>query len=192
MQEVVSVYNCTPHSSTGYTPYFLFFEHEARLPIDNLFSYQPSRTTNTDEWVELHHQRIIYAIKCTNNKLNKKAAERKKRLDINAKQSDLTTVRLRNRVSGRNKIQDVWSMIPHKIVGQVTGNNSAYLVQRLSDIKSKIVNHMNMLELYSVSQSKHDKTEALSNDVSSSSDDEVLMMSQVSNDGSANIDQLFQ
>ena len=63
LQEVVFVYNCTPHSSTGYTPYFLFFGHEARLPIDNLLSYQPSRTTNTDEWVQLHHQRMMDAIK---------------------------------------------------------------------------------------------------------------------------------
>ena len=148
LQEVVFVYNCTPHSSTGYTPYFLFFGHEARLPIDNLLSYQPSRTTNTDEWVQLHHQRMMYAIKRASNKLNKKAAERKKRHDGNAKPSDLTigtTVLLRNRVSGRNKIQDVWSMIPYQIAGQVTGNNSAYLVQRLSDSKSKIVNRVDML-----------------------------------------------
>ena len=119
--------------------------------------------------------------------LNKRAAERKTRHDRNAKPSDLTigtTVLLRNRVSGRNKIQDVWSMMPYQIAGQVTGNNSAYLVQRLSDSKSKIVNRVDMLEFETGSQTndEHDKTEALSNDVSSSSEDEVLMMSHVPDD----------
>ena len=189
LQEVVFVYNCTPHSSTGYTPYFLFFGREARLPIDNLLSYQPNRRTNTDGWVELHHQRMKDAVTRANNRINKKAAERKNRHDKTARPSTLqigTTVLLRNRVSGRNKIQDVWSMIPYRVIGQVSKDNSAYLVERLSDNKAKFVNRVDMLQFESGIQSDEEpkKTKTITSDESTSSEDEILVMSQVPTDTS--------
>ena len=154
--EVVYAYNCTTHSSTSYTPYFLFFGREARLPIDHLLSHQPNLRTNTDGFVELHHQRMKDALTRANDKLNKKSAERKNRHDKTARASTLavgTTVLLRNRVSSRNKIQCVWSMIPYRVIGQVSKDNSAYLVERLSDNKAKVVNRVNMLQFESDVQS---------------------------------------
>ena len=149
-------YNCTPHSNTGYTPYFLFFGREARLPIDHLLSHQPNLRTNTDGFVELHHQRMKDALTRANDKLNKKSAERKNRHDKTARASTLavgTTVLLRNRVSSRNKIQCVWSMIPYRVIRQVSKDNSAYLVERLSDNKAKVVNRVNMSQFESDVQS---------------------------------------
>ena len=72
LQEVVFVYNCTPHTSTGYTPYFIFFGH--------LLSHQPNVRTNTDGWAELHHHRMKDAVTRVNDRLNKKAAETKKKV----------------------------------------------------------------------------------------------------------------
>ena len=166
-------YNCTPHSSTGYTPYFLFFGREARLPIDHLLSYQPNLRTNTDGWVELHHQRL------------KDAVTRKNRHDNTARPPTLlvgTTVLLRNRISGRNKIQDVWSMIPYRVIGQVSKDNSAYLVERLSDNKAEVVNRVNTLQFESGVQS--DEQLEKNKDITSSSEDETLLMSQVPNETS--------
>ena len=36
VQELTFMYNCTPHATTGYTPYYLFFGREPRLPWDNI------------------------------------------------------------------------------------------------------------------------------------------------------------
>ncbi|VDH96354.1 Hypothetical predicted protein [Mytilus galloprovincialis] len=47
LPELTFMYNATPHSSTGYTPYFLMFGHEPRLPIDNLF-YNDMTEIDTD------------------------------------------------------------------------------------------------------------------------------------------------
>ena len=78
LQELVFAYNCTPHSTTGYAPYFLFFGRTPRLPVDNLLAVTETGTRNRDEWVELHHHRMQDAIRRANAKTSKKAAERKK------------------------------------------------------------------------------------------------------------------
>ena len=182
-------YNCTPHSNTGYTPYFLFFRREARQQIDHLLSHQPNLRTNTDGWVELHHQRTKDAVTRANYILNKKAAERKNRHDKAARPSTLpvgTTVLLRNRISGRNKIQDVWSMIPYRVIGPVSKDNSAHIVERLSDNKAKVVNRVNMLQFESDVQSDEEleKNKDITSDKRSSSKDEILLMLQVPNEAS--------
>ena len=57
LQELVFAYNCTPHSTTGYAPYFLFFGRNTKITSGQLITVTETGTRNRDEWVELHHHR---------------------------------------------------------------------------------------------------------------------------------------
>ena len=177
LQELVFAYNCTPHSTTGYAPYFLFFGRTPRLPVDNLLAVTETGTRNRDEWVELHHHRMQDAIRRANAKTSKKAAERKKRHDKSAKPLNLETgskVLIRNRVSGRNKIQDIWKSTPYKVIGQVSGNSNAYFLERMSDGKAKIENRINIYP-FTAESDTDEETKCEQVEDSTSSEDEVMI-----------------
>ena len=53
LPELVFAYNCTPHSTTGYSPYYLFFGREPTLPADHLFG-STSHTEDCEEWITEH------------------------------------------------------------------------------------------------------------------------------------------
>ena len=80
--------------------------------MDNILYSPGDRSLSPNEWVQLHHYRMQEAVKRANNRIKLKAAERKNRHDKSAVLSDLgigSIVLLRNRVKGRNKIQDAWN-----------------------------------------------------------------------------------
>ena len=162
--------------------YSLLFGRNPRLPIDNILSsftgHSPSDLT---DYVQLHQRRMEQAIKWANAQLTKKAAERKRRHNKSVKVSDIKVGRcvlLRNRVIGRNKIQDVWSSVPYKVVGTVTDGSCAYIVQS-PEGKAKVVNRVDLLEFDQPEDEESTQDAELINSSEtnqSSSEDEVVMM----------------
>ena len=132
LPELTYMYNATPHSSTGYSPYFLFFGHHPRLPVDNLLNTDvTSHGKNLDEWVASHLQHMKEARALANRRMAQKASQRKARHDKKAKDVDLSPgsfVLLRNRVLGRNKIQDKWNPTPYVVVRRISKENHVYEV----------------------------------------------------------------
>ncbi len=155
IQELVYMYNSTPHASTGYTPHMLFFGREAHLPIDSILLPNQDATESTDEYLQNHKHRIQTVYRQALSTMNKKAKQRKKRHSNKVNSTDLqpgTIVLRRNRVQGRNKIQDTWNPTHYKVISKVNDNSNAYLVQKLDgegDIKA--INRIHLLEftLYS-------------------------------------------
>ena len=149
IQELVYIYNCTPHASTGYSPFFLFFGRQPILPIDNLFNIKPAESTGREDWIQKHQSRMQEAIKRANQQMKKKANQRKKRHDKSAKEKKLTKgtkVILRNRVIGRNKIQDRWLPKTYKVIGPVKEGSSAYILKEVGSDKIKTANRVDILE----------------------------------------------
>ena len=151
LPELVYAYNCTPHSSTKYSPYYLFFGREPKLPIDHLFDpSDDEEETGVDEWVASHWNRLSEAFRRAQETTEKEALRRHKRSDKRAKDTNLpigARVFLRNRVLGRNKIQDAWGAEPFRVLKRMGGGQShVYQVQSLErDGPPKCVNRRDIL-----------------------------------------------
>lgn len=109
IQQAVWAYNCTPHTTTGLSPYYLMFGREPHLPVDTLFRSEgrPSSTA----WIVFHRKSLDTAYKHTRRQIEREAEKRKSRFDQHVKTDPVEIgqkVLLRNRVLGRNKIQDKW------------------------------------------------------------------------------------
>ena len=113
LKEVVHAYSVTPHGSTGYSPHYLMFGRDSRLPIDVLLGGEES---SCDGGVQQHQRRLHDAYAKAATQLNNHADQRKTRHDRHARELPLTAgerVYLRKHgVHGRNKIQDVWQPTP--------------------------------------------------------------------------------
>lgn len=118
--ELVYAYNCSPHSSTGFAPYFLLTGQRSRLPVDLMLG-EPRADEGpeqVDEWVEIHRRRLDSAFDQVSRKINQKAAQRKSTHDQKVTTTELKPgdrVLLRKRIVGRNKIQDYWNSIPYVV-----------------------------------------------------------------------------
>ena len=104
------MYNCTPHSSTGLSPFFVYFGQEPTLPIDLMFGLPDSETTLTADsevWVKQHQQKLRDAATAALARMEEKYINRYKRSDAKANDRGIavgTRVLLRSHPLGRNKI----------------------------------------------------------------------------------------
>ena len=133
LAEVVHAYNSTPHSSTGYSPFYLMFGRECRLPIDLMLGTRTDISSGEadDNWITIQHERLADAYKLAKDQLLKEADRRKQIYDSKTKPHLLdpgTLVFLRKRVAGRCKIGDAWGTRLFKVVSKL-GDNDVYVVE---------------------------------------------------------------
>ena len=144
LPELVYSYNATPHATTGYSPFYLFFGREPTLPIDHFLGIETD-----DAWLENHHERLARAFRLASKKNEQQVLRRKQRLDEKGQPDILpigARVFIRNRVEGRNKMQNHWKDIPHKVVARPF-NNDAYVVEPLQgDGAQKTLNRRDLLD----------------------------------------------
>ena len=146
LKELCYAYNATPHASTSFSPFYLMFGVHPRLPIDLLLQGEEESTvSNMDEWIVGHRERMENARQLALANIQQKADERKQRHDKKAADWNLpvgTKVLLRNRVLGRNKIQDCWDSLPYVVVNR---KDNVYAVKSADGIgPTKHVNRINL------------------------------------------------
>ena len=140
LPELVFMYNCTPHSSTRMTPFYLFLGTEPILPVDILIGSTQGAESETeqeetvviDKWLDDHQRNLQEAHELANNNLANSAEARQRTYNKTARSYPIPVggkVLLRNRVPGRSKIQDHWNPTPHKVLRTLP--NNVYEVQRL-------------------------------------------------------------
>lgn len=150
IRELVYVYNCTPHSSTGLSPYKLFFGRDPRLVVDSLFHLGNSEDElSPDEWLNKHQKRLKSAHDRARLRLHLKAQERKARHDLRVRDNDElepdTIVLLRKHPRGRHKIQDIWSDMPYRVLRKVDQATNAYIVEPVDGLgRTKVANRIDL------------------------------------------------
>jgi transposase InsO family protein len=135
LPELVYAYNATPHSSTGYAPYYLMYGRDAKLPIDFLLLGFPedfSAETGVSEWLSTHQKRLRESHSKAIDRLQKEMEERKHHFDKTAKDAPVgigERVLLRSIPKGRNKIQDAWNPRVYTVVDRPFEDRDVYTLK---------------------------------------------------------------
>ena len=93
---LVFAYNCTPHSTTGYSPYALMFGRDPKLPIDMILGNDNPDEINIKKYWDMVQKNHIHEIS------DKKQEKNESEIPIG------TIVYLRQHPLGRNKIQSTY------------------------------------------------------------------------------------
>ena len=186
LPEVLYAYNVTQHSSTGYSPYYLLFGRDGRLPVDFLLGVEsPNDTGEQDEvvdnWVTEHQQRLQDAYEKAAEQLKSETENRGERYNRKMYNPSIVVgnhVYVKERsIRGRNKIQDTWNPKIYKVVAVPDQNGAVYVLQPADgDGMRKVVNRTEV-RLCEGPRQPH----LPANSTESESDEEILYTLQNSN-----------
>ena len=115
-------YNCTKHHTTKFSPYFLMFGRNPRLPADVSLGTvsETDPTKSLSSYVESLRARLDYAYKLVAKETKESANRNKAKYDVRARDvtlqpGDLVLVRNLS-VRGKHKLSDRWEETAHIVV----------------------------------------------------------------------------
>ena len=127
LSHLVHAYNCSVNETTGYSPYFLMFGREARLPVDLTFGVSADGTSTKSylRYVKTLRCELQAAFQLAESKSKKKAEGNKKRYDQRVRFCPLVSgdrVLIRNLgLMGKQKLADRWKPTPYIVAYQFPG-----------------------------------------------------------------------
>lgn len=119
LDAMTHAYNCTRHDSTGYTPYFLMFGRQPRLPVDLIFGLHSTNQRACEceysEYVQTLRDCLSQVYAQANETSHQAKGQQKKYYDQRAKSQvfnpgDRVLVKVCH-VEGRQKLGDKWKAI---------------------------------------------------------------------------------
>ena len=82
LRKVCFAYNTSVHSTTGYTPFYLMFGRQARLPVDLMYNIpMPEAAAEVSEYASQLHQRFTSAYDSVRATMNTKQLRQKEQYD---------------------------------------------------------------------------------------------------------------
>ena len=151
---LVHAYNCTKHSSTGYSPYFLMFGRCPRLPIDIIMgtNFSKGEVQPYSSYAENLRARLHHAHELASQNAHKKAEDNRKLYNVKCNPGGLLPgdcVLVRNlSPRGKSKLKDRWEDTPYQVLRRV-GDLPVYVVQQEGTGKERTL-HRNLLLPYHV------------------------------------------
>eukprot|EP00079_Xenopus_tropicalis_P031375 XP_017945146.1 PREDICTED: uncharacterized protein LOC108644818 [Xenopus tropicalis] len=124
---MVHAYNCTRHETTGYSPYFLMFGREARLPIDLYFgvSVDGMGSISHSQYVAKLKDDLSKAYRLAEGNASKTNQGNKRRYDARVRHNELVPgdrVLLRNLGNNaQHKLSDRWRTDFYVVVDKLPG-----------------------------------------------------------------------
>ncbi|KAL6485589.1 hypothetical protein MHYP_G00049810 [Metynnis hypsauchen] len=120
VSQLVHAYNSTKNDATGYSPYYIMFGREARLPIDVCFGTDDQGPISHSRYVEDLKRELKSAYELATKSAtqvhlrNKKNYERVLRSQVLAKGDRVLLKNLG--LKGKHKLQSRWNSLPYVIV----------------------------------------------------------------------------
>ena len=151
LSKLTFAYNSTVNKTTGYSPYFLLFGRQSRLPLDCIFpvdSDRPALRRKTHEqFVRDWKRSMTEAFRVANERIQKASDYSKKRYDSKIKYVAVEIgdrVLLRNvEKGGTGKLRSAWERKIYEVIGK-HDKVPVYTVRALGEKKTKTV-HRNMM-----------------------------------------------
>ena len=150
--KLVYSYNCSKHSVTaGYSPFFLMFGRNPRLPIDAILDQDEEATTSLSDYVKTWKLRMKQAFEIAAKHTDDKRRKRRDKHNLSGKLEPLeigTRVLVRNLTErgGTGKLPSFWEEKIYKIIDQKDNNGLVYSIQEEGNERSRIrVLHRNHL-----------------------------------------------
>ena len=149
---LVHAYNCTTTRVTGFSPYYLMFGREPRIPADETFgvTFPKTRRNTMRNYVETLHKHLEWAYQVATEHINKDMECRKLYYDRKAHCMDIVVgdiVLVQQKMFGTTyKIEDRWE-VPVYLVLEKHDDGMTYKVKRIDDDSGKSCKnlHRNML-----------------------------------------------
>ena len=153
LSKLVHAYNCTKNSATGFSPYFLLFGREPRLPLDFILE-----TPRQHEAIS--HQQYVQQWQSAMAEAYRIAAEHSQKGKISDRERrnhnpPITPVHVGDRVlvknvadelGGHRKIKSYWEQKVYKVIEKLGDREVTYKVQAENDPSGRFrVLHRNLL-----------------------------------------------
>ncbi len=156
---VVSAYNATPHSVTGYSPNRLMVGREVYLPIDVTVPKDPkTQYASTDVYVDRLEDDIRIAFEIVRERLGKAAILAKKYYDrkshlIRYKIGDVVLIKNNRREKGTGKLTNRYSDETFFVIDCLSDVN--FRVAESKTSRAKVVHHDRMKPFYPREATEH-------------------------------------
>ena len=110
LKECVHAYNCLIHSSTGASPYYLFFGRQPRLPVDILFGLDRQTKVSTRQYIKSLKSNLSAAYAAAKETMKSAAKKNSKRYNLHANAHELQAGDhvLVRKVGNKGKIENRW------------------------------------------------------------------------------------
>ena len=152
LHKLAFAYNSTVHKTTGYSPFYLMFGRQSKLPIDQMFDvYEPEVVLGKshEQFVEDWHSSMKEAFEIAREKIRKTAGYNKQNFDLKAKAGDLeigdrVLVRNLREKGGTGKLRNHWESAFFEVL-EKKDNLPVFKVKNMNKSSDIRVLHRNLM-----------------------------------------------